>query len=124
MNHSEAVHDPASQKKWRKVNVWPIKAPLLVAAVLLGIFDDRLHWGRAPIAAGIAMITAIIGYRDFWNEARFWFTVLLLGAVQVPLVIAVRPLMETYKFPLMFAFAIIDCLLVARAISWICTETK
>jgi hypothetical protein len=122
MNNSGELHDSRPQKKWRKVNVWSIKGPYLVALFVLGLFYDSLHWGRAPIAVGIAMIAPVIGYRDFWNEARFWISVLLLGAVQVPLAVAVSPLMERFGFPFMFTFAIFDSVLVVLAISWVCSE--
>ena len=123
MNQPRAVHDPRQRKKkWRKINVWSIKGPILLLALLLGFFGDALHWGTAPLAAGAAVIIPIIGFRDFWNEGRFWITVFLLGAAQVPLVIVVRPLIDQLKFPLMFAFGIVDCVLVALAISWVCSE--
>ena len=86
MNHPGGDHNPKQhEKRWRKVNVWCIKGPILVLALLLGFFGDALHWGTAPLAAGAAMVIPIIGFRDFWNEGRFWITVLLLGAAQVPL---------------------------------------
>jgi hypothetical protein len=66
----------------------------MVLGLLLGFFDHSLHWGRAVFAAGVAMVFPIIGFRDFWTDGRFWITVILLGVLQVPLVIAVRPLME------------------------------
>src|SRR6266699_6880558 len=92
MNHPGGDHNPKQhEKRWRKVNVWSIKGPILVLALLLGFFGDALHWGTAPLAAGAAMLIPIICFRDFWNEGTFWITVLLLGAAQVPLVILVRP---------------------------------
>ena len=109
-------------KTWRKVNVWSIKGPILVLAILLGFFDYSLHWGRAAFAAGVAMVIPIIGFRDFWNEGRFWITVVLLGLAQVPLVIALRPLMEQIKFPLMLVFGISDSVLMVLAILWVCSE--
>jgi len=68
------------------------------------------------------MIIPLVGFRDFWNSGKFWMTVVLLGVLQVPLVIAVKPLMERLKFPFMFTFGMLDCALVALAISWVCTE--
>ncbi len=55
-------------KRWHKVNTWPIKGPLLVVALLLGFFDHSLHWGGAVLAAGIAVVVPIIGFREFWSE--------------------------------------------------------
>ena len=123
MNHPATFHSPRQpEKKWRKVNVWSIKGPILLLALLLGFFDHVLHWGRGPFAAGLAMIIPIIGFRDFWNSGRFWVTIVLLGVLQVPLVIGVKPLMEQLKFPFMFTFGMLDCALVALAISWVCSE--
>lgn len=70
------------------------------------------------------MTVPIIGFRDFWNDGRFWITVGLLGIVQVPLVITVRPLMEQLKFPFMLIFGLLDCVLVVLAVSWICSEAS
>ena len=122
MNRSEPFNNARREKKWKTVNVWPIKGPLLVTMLLLGFFDHALHWGRAPIAAGLAMVLPIIGFRDFWNEGKFWITVSILAVAQVPLVIAISSPMDRLKFPLMFMFGICDGLLVALAISWVCAE--
>jgi len=105
------------EKKWRKLNVWSIKGPILLLALLLGFFDHALHWGRGPFAAGLAMVIPIIGFRDFWNSGRFWITIALLGVLQVPLVMGVRPLMEQLKFPFMLTFGILDCALMIAAVS-------
>ena len=104
------------------MNTWPIKGPILVAAVLLGFFDHALHWGRVLFGAAIAMVLAIIGFRDFWNGWRFWVTVALLTSLQIPLVIALRPRMETAGLPSLYAFTILDCSLVVSAIYFVCSE--
>jgi|SRR5581483_5812946 len=125
MGHLGERQDPEKrEKRWRKVNVWSIKGPILVLALLLGFFADALHWGTAPLAAGAAITIPVIGYRDFWNKGRFWITVFVLAMFQVPLVIAVRPLIEKLKFPFMLMFGLFDCVLVALAISWVCSENS
>lgn len=111
-------------KGWRKVNTWSFKAPLLIAAGLLGFFDHSLHWGRAVFAAGLGMLVPILGFRDFWKSSRFWVTALLLGVAQVPLVVVARPLMDKLKFPFMLLFGIFDCLAVALALSWVCSQME
>jgi hypothetical protein len=63
-------------------------------------------------------VTSYVAYRRFWNPVSFWITFALLVAAQVPLVIAVRPFVEQYRFPLMLAFAVLDCVLVAVVMSW------
>ncbi|SRR6266567_6554926 len=100
----------------------PSRAPLLVLALLLGFFDHILHWGDGVLAAGLAIIVPIIGFRDSWSEAKFWITVFLLALLQVPLVVELSTLIERQTFPLMFAFGILDCVLVASVISWICSD--
>jgi uncharacterized membrane protein YhhN len=110
-------------KGWRKVNTWSFKGPLLVVGGLLGFLDHSLHWGRAVFAAGVAMLIPIIGFRDFWKDFRFWVTVVLLGIFQVPLVILLRPLADELKFPFMLVFGILDCMVVALVISWICSQS-
>jgi hypothetical protein len=121
MDHSK-IHDSTREKAWRTVNTWAIKGPFLLIALLLGYFDHALHWGRAPLAAGLAIVLPIIGFRDFWNERNFWITASLLAVAQVPLVMALGPLMEKLGFPFMFTFGICDGVLIACAISWVCSE--
>ena len=104
------------------MNDWSFKGPLLVLALLLGFFDHALHWGRAPFAAGVAMVIPILGFRDLWKESKFWITIALLGVLQVPLVVGVGPWMEQLKFPLMLMFGIVDCALMIAAVSWVCSE--
>ena len=118
-----SAHNPNQRSQgWQTVNTWSFKGPLLVIAVLAGFFDHALHWGRAPIAAGVAMIIPIIGFRGLWSETRFWITVVLLGVLQIPVVIAVQPVMEQFKFPYMLLFGVIDCALIISAISWVCSR--
>ncbi len=111
-----------NEKGWKKVNVWSIKGPLLVLALLLGVVGGALNWNSAPFAAGVAMIIPVIGFRDFWKEGKFWLTVLLMAAAQVPLVILVRPLIQQLKFPFMLTFGVFDCVLVTFVISRVCSE--
>jgi hypothetical protein len=109
---------------WKRVNDWSIKGPLILAALGVGFFDHVLHLGRLPVAAAIALIIAIIGFREFWNDWRFWITVCLMGFLQVPLVLVINPKIERLGFGFMFTFAILDFFFVAFAISWICAQAK
>jgi hypothetical protein len=86
-------------RRWRKVNTWSIKGPLLVVALLLGFFDHSLHWGGAAFAAGIAVVLPIIGFREFWSEWRFWAALSALALLQLPLVLAVRAFVDKPGFP-------------------------
>ncbi len=104
------------------MNTWPVKGPVLLAALMLGFFDHALHWGRLLFAATIAMLLPIIGLRDFWNSWKFWVTVGLLTSLQIPLVIALRPQMEKAGLPLLYAFTILDCSLLIAAIYFVCSR--
>lgn len=120
MNHTQ-MSTSNRERKWRRVNIWPIKGPLLGIALLLGIFSELRHWGAAPFVVAVAVILPIIGYRDFWDEPRFWITVVLLGFLQVPVALYVGPTMDRYKLPFMLAFGIADCLLVASVLWFVCS---
>lgn len=106
------------EKRWRRVNTWPIKGPILAFALLMGFLDHRFNWGRASFAAGVAMGIAILGFRDFWKEVKFWLIVVALALVQIVLVIELGQSIEQGKFPSTFAFGIVDCALVISAIYW------
>jgi hypothetical protein len=108
----------SSLKGWKKVNTWRVKGPLLAVAFLVGIFDHAWHLGGASFAAGIAVILPIIGFRDLWNTSKFWLSVAALAVLQVPVVVALRPFVS--GFPLLFAFAVVDCALVIAGISVMC----
>jgi hypothetical protein len=105
-----------SLKGWKKVNTWRIKEPLLTVAFLVGLFDHALHRGGASVAAGMAMVLPIIGFRDFWNRWKFWTTVVVFAVLQVPMVLLMRPLVGKSGFPLSYAFGILDCALVIAGI--------
>lgn len=103
------------------MNTWPIKGPLLVAAFLLGFFDHVLHWGRVIFAAAIAMVLAIIRFRDLWTRWRSWVTITLLALFQIPLAIALRPRIENAGLPWLYAFTILDCSISVAAIYFVCS---
>ena len=109
-----------SLKGWEKVNTWRIKWPLLAVAFLVGLFDHALQWGGASVAAGIAMVLPIIGFRDFWNRWKFWTTVVVFAVLQVPMVLLMRPLVGKSGFPLLWAFGILDCAVVIAGIYYVC----
>jgi hypothetical protein len=64
------------------------------------------------------VILPIIGFRDLWNTSKFWLSVATLAVLQVPVVVALRPFVS--GFPLLFAFAVVDCALVIAGISVMC----
>lgn len=108
--------------KLKDINDWSIKGPMFVVAGLLGFFDHALHWGRASFVTGVAIVLPVIMFREYWNQARFWITVTLLGAIQVLLALGVSSTMERLKFPFMLVFGIADFMLMVLAISWIFPE--
>jgi hypothetical protein len=97
-------HFEQPMKRTIDINDWSIKGPLLVVALLLGFFDHALHFGRASFAAGVAMVVPVIIFRDYWSKAKFWITVLLLGAGQAALVYGTRSMTEQFGFPFMLGF--------------------
>jgi hypothetical protein len=123
MSHHRGArpHQPGQARGWRKLG-WPVKAPLFAAALVVGLMEHSLRWSGAALAAGVALIIPIVGFRDFWGMARFWATVCLLTLVQVSLVIGMRPVSHRLGLPFMLGFGILDCALVIAAISWVCSE--
>jgi hypothetical protein len=82
-------------------------------------------WGGSiAAAAGALIFPAIIYYRKGGKPHRFWVTVMLLTLVQIPLVIAVRPLVEQFQLVFMIVFAVADCVFVAFALNWMCSREK
>ena len=78
-------------------------------------------YGGSSVAAGAAIIFAIVAYYDdYRNQIKFWITVGLLALAQLPLVMAVGPLVERFKFVLLLAFGFVDFVFVALVISWVC----
>ena len=104
---------------WQKVNTWRFKGPLFVVAFLLGIFDHALHWGGASFAAAVAIIVPIIGFRAYWNTWKFWASLSAFILLQIPLVFALRSLMEKSGFPMLYAFGILDCAFVVTGFFYV-----
>ncbi len=102
---------------------WPVKATLLSLALLVGFFDHALGgWGEpvAMAATAIAVPVLLRQSREFWNQSRFWITVLLLILAQVPLVIAIQPKVAQGGFAFVLAVGVADCVVVALALTWVC----
>jgi len=104
---------------WQKVNTWRFKGPLLAVAFLIGFFDHALHWGGASFAAAVATIVPTIGFRAYWNTWRFWGSLSALIFLQIPLVFALRPLVEKSGFPMLYAFGILDCAFVVAGLFYV-----
>ena len=118
MSHAQQQHRHREpEKTGRNIDVWSIRGTVLVLAILYALVRRALNWDSTPFAAALAVIVPTLVFRDLWNEAKFWITVLLLGAAQVPLVFAVRPLTQQLKFPFLYSFGIVDGALVLLVIS-------
>jgi hypothetical protein len=92
--------------------------------MLAGFFEHALGGWGGPIAmAAVALIVPVLMYRKFWNRGWFWITAALLGILQVPLVAAVRPLIEQARSFYTLAFVMIDGLFVVFALSFVCPKS-
>ena len=123
-NGSVAPTSERMKNNWKPISGWSIKGPILLLAVFFGIFGDALNVGPGAVAAGFAMLIPIIVFRPSWNELRFWITVILLGAAQVPLVMRMNPMLDRSGFASQFAFGTLDCALVVIVIWWVCSASK
>lgn len=85
----------------------PAHVLLVLAAVIVGIFDHSTRgWGPPITASAAALLFLILYWRDCWDRASFWAAVMLLAVAQVPVVIFTRPIIERnrlYMFVLMIA---------------------
>lgn len=85
----------------------------------LGCIRFGYGWGASIGGAAFSLVfPAILYYRKRGKRHRFWETVTLLAILQVPLVIAARPLVEQFRFILLLAFGFGDCVLVAFVLNW------
>lgn len=102
-----------------------MKAPLLLLAMLVGFFDHAMNdWGASIFPSAVAMTLPIFYYRRLWNQGRFWVAAALLGALQVPFIIAVRPMIEQARSKNMLVFTIADLVVVVVAITLVCPTSS
>jgi len=101
-----------------------VKLLLIFLAVLIGFFEHALGgWGGPVTMASAAMLVPILLYRRLWNEVRFWIAAALLAAIQVPVVIAVRPVIEHARSFYLLMFVMLDGLFMIVAISFACPDS-
>jgi hypothetical protein len=108
----------ASIGRWKRINTWSIKGPVLLLACIYGGLSAAFNWDAVPLVAAIAIVLPILGFRGLWKETKFWITILLLGLVQIPLVIGMRMWLHKPSVPLLIAFSIGDCFLVILLVLW------
>jgi len=110
-------HHDGSERAKRELS-WPVKAILLSLALLAGFFEHALGaWAGPSAMAAIALVVPILLFRRFWSQTWFWLTAVLLGVIQIPIVVAVRPLIQQARSYYMLCFVMIDGLLVIAVIS-------
>ncbi len=79
-------------------------------------------WAGASLMAAAAVTIPTLQYRKLWNHIRFWVTVFLLAAIQVPLVVAVHRMIDQRRSASLLAFGIVDGLFVIAFIFFVCSE--
>lgn len=104
---------------------WLMRSLLIFAALLAGFFEHALGGSVRPITiAATAVVVPILLYRRFWSKNWFWITALLLGILQVPLVISIRPwIQQAGPFP-MLIMMLVDGLCVIVVVSLIETQIR
>jgi hypothetical protein len=90
------------------------------AAGLLNIWLEG--WGLAIAAAVAPILVAVVYYKPLWRGRQFWLVMCALTVLQIPLVVAAKPLADQLEFPFLFAFAILDFFLLALVINWVCPK--
>jgi hypothetical protein len=97
-----------------------------MAAIGIGIFaflwsvilPDGYAWGACIAASAAALVfPAVFYYRAFAVRRQFWVTVLVLSLVQVPVVIAIKPIVDEGRFPFILLFGALDCIAVIIVLS-------
>ena len=124
VSHEKENHHGSGKVNQRGLS-WPVKALLLSLALLAGFFEHALgEWAGPAAMAAVAVVVPVLLFRRFWSQTWFWITAVLLGAIQVPVVVAVRPLIERTRSFYMLTFVMIDGLLVIAVISLVCPKSN
>ena len=81
---------------------WHIHAIAILAGLALGLLtlgNPHSYSWVMSIAVGIGSVgvTGTIAYRKFANSRQFWKTIVFLLLLQIPIVIAARPVIERYQ---------------------------
>ncbi len=114
----------------KPVDLWrPGRLTKLAAFVIGGLFallsitrPDGYGWMGSVLMSGTALIIPTLQFRTLWNQTRFWIVVAVLTAIQVPLVVTVRPLVEQYRALFLVAFGVGDGLFVILMIAILCSS--
>lgn len=95
---------------------------VIIAAIFAGK-PQGYGWGGAILCGGAAVVVPALAYQRLWGTRQFWVTLALLTALQVPVVIGVRPLIEQFRFMFILVFGSVDCMFVIAVIYWACVKT-
>jgi hypothetical protein len=124
VSHEKGNHYSTGNVNQRGLS-WPVKALLVLLALLAGFFEHALGgWVGSAAMAAVAVVVPILLFRRFWSQTWFWITAVLLGAIQVPVVVAVRPVIERARSFYMLTFVMVDGLLVIAIISLVCPKSN
>ena len=112
------------------VNIWNPGWRTKVLAAIAGGFMALLSLGHpksyglwgATTACAAAIFVPMLAFRPLWSMRRFWVVSGFLALLQIPLVIAVRELVERLRFPFMLGLGAIDCGVVVIVIWRLCSE--
>jgi hypothetical protein len=114
--------DELGKKDSRGVS-WRVKGPLFALALLLGLLSHAMNnWGEPIFFAAIALILPVFSYRRFWGRRWFWLMASILGAIQIPLVFAARPLIQQARAYYTLIFAMADVMFVIVVTSLVCSK--
>jgi hypothetical protein len=102
-----------------------VKVVLFLLAVLVGMFNEVIGgWGEPAALAAAALFIPVFLLRKLWKQRRFWITVSALAVIQVPVVIAVRPISERARSVYMLEFVIVDMMFVGIVILLVCSKSN
>lgn len=100
----------------------------IIAVVIGGLFallsvarPDGYGWMGAVLMSGAALTVPMLQFRRLWSEARFWIVIALLMVIQIPLIIAIEPLIGRLRSAFLLAFGIGDGLFVILMIVLLCS---
>lgn len=118
--HSE--YQPNTFVLWK-----PTRRTKILGFIIGGLFGllsfgrpDNYGWMGTSLMAAAALSIPMLQFRQLWSQARFWITTSLLTAMQLPLVVLMRPLVERLRPLFLLDFGIADGLFIIFVISSVC----
>lgn len=91
---------------------WPILIGIGAATVAANLLNGQLMgWGHPGSIALVVVLIVVFGYRQLWPRPSFWLRMIVILAIQLPLVRLARPYVYAYKLIFNWAFAMADLML-------------